>query len=204
MKHASHRHRKFRHAAAVMRRHLPPWLPAGLFLTDPRRVPDPGAVIATLPDEVGVIIRHFGRPELIQEAGELVTHCHRSGRTVLIAADPELATALKADGVHWPARMASAAAHAARWFDLNTMSVHTVHDLRRAAGLGMDAALLSAVFPSDSPSAGQPAGLMRLAATTRSAGLPLYALGGITIENVARIAPFAGAAAVSGWIEAGD
>jgi thiamine-phosphate pyrophosphorylase len=59
--------------------------------------------------------------------------------------------------------------------------------VRRAARLGADAVLLSAVFESRSPSAGQPMGPVRLAAIARSAPIPVYALGGVDMKNARRL-----------------
>ncbi len=178
---------------------MPDRLPAGFFLTDPARIENPLAAVAALPRDVGVIIRHFGQAEEIRRAGSIVRFCHETGRHVLVAADPALAGELKADGVHWPARLAPVALRHKASFQLNTMSAHTPSELRRAVSLGMDAGLVSTVFASDSPSAGQPMGVMRLAAVSNRAPIPVYALGGIGPQTITRVAPFAGAASVSGW-----
>jgi len=60
--------------------------------------------------------------------------------------------------------------------------------------------VVSAVFPSRSPSAGAPLGPMRLAALTRAAGGPVFALGGINTKNARRLlaSGVVGLAAVEG------
>ena len=201
MKHVASPARKFRNAARLASHHLPSCLPAGLFLTDPARIPDPAKTIASLPSGVGVIIRHFGQEAEIRRAGHLVEQCRREDRICLIGADPRLARALDADGVHWPARLARAAHQQARDFALNTMSAHNPSELRLALLQKMDAAIVSTVFASASASAGRPLGLARFARISARAGLPVYGLGGIDHSNAERVSRFGGFASVSGFQE---
>ncbi|WP_304169041.1 thiamine phosphate synthase, partial [Phenylobacterium aquaticum] len=60
--------------------------------------------------------------------------------------------------------------------------------------------VVSAVFPSASPSAGKPLGPVRLAAIVRRATAPVYALGGINNKTARRLLPTGviGIAAVEG------
>jgi thiamine-phosphate pyrophosphorylase len=55
---------------------------------------------------------------------------------------------------------------------------------------GLDAVVVSAIFPSRSASAGKPMGPVRLAALIRKAGTsPVYGLGGITDKTARRMIP---------------
>ena len=202
MKHGDRPSRKFRHAVRMTRQHMPAGLPAGFFLTDPVRTPDPVSTIRGLPVGVGVIFRHFGQEAALSKAPDIVRLCQRQNRKILVGADIELAIAIGADGVHWPARLAHKIPGSVRHVRLNTLSVHSVTELRRARTVGADAILVSAVYPSESPSAGAPIGPGRLRSLARTAGRPVYALGGITCDNVERIARTSGFAAISGLKEA--
>src|SRR5690349_16348011 len=76
-------------------------LPRVWFMTDPRRTPHLERTIAALPRGWGVIYRHFGAADRLAVATRLACLC--KGRLVfLVAADPELARTVRADGVHWP------------------------------------------------------------------------------------------------------
>jgi thiamine-phosphate pyrophosphorylase len=66
--------------------------------------------------------------------------------------------------------------------------------IAHAMRLGVDAVIVSAVFPSASPSARKPIGALRFRILARSAGLPTYALGGITADNAGRVGSHA-----AGW-----
>jgi thiamine-phosphate pyrophosphorylase len=87
-----------------------------------------------------------------------------------------------------------------------TAAAHSMPALIRARRAGADAALLSAVFQSRSPSAGRPLGPMRFADLVRRAGLPVYALGGVKTKNAPRLlgSGAAGLAMVEGLAEALD
>ncbi|HKR90555.1 MAG TPA: thiamine phosphate synthase, partial [Phenylobacterium sp.] len=86
-----------------------------------------------------------------------------------------------------------------RW--IVTAAAHSPAAVRRAKAAGADAAVVSAVFASRSPSAGPPIGALRLANLVRAAGLPVYALGGVNDRTAARLRSvgLAGLAAVEGF-----
>jgi len=174
-------------------------LPALFAMTDPQRTPDPLALAARLSPGSGLIFRHFGQDPLRREAERLTALCIARGVRVLIAADPELADQVGAHGVHWP----NAQLHAAWRWRLRrpgwifTASAHDPIQLRRAAR-SADAALLSPVFASQSPSAARALGLWRAAAMARGSTIPVYALGGVDGATVRRLQGLglAGAAAI--------
>jgi thiamine-phosphate pyrophosphorylase len=190
--------RKLIAAARLSAAHLPPGLPPAWFVTDPARTPDPSAIASSLPAGFGVIYRHFGAADREGVAQSLARICTRRGLTFLVAANAELAAKVGADGVHWPFRLRH---EARRWqtrFALQTVSAHSGRELQRAAGLPVDAVLLSTVFASRSASAGAALGALRFRQLVRDAGLTVYALGGMTAENAGAIAGTAGFAAVDG------
>jgi len=173
-------------------------LPPALFLTDPARTPEPETIAARLPRGFGVVYRHFGAPDREGVALRLARVCRARGLLLLIAADPDLAMRVGADGVHWPFRLGQMARRWRGRFGLQTVSAHSGRELRAAAGLPVEAVLLSAVFASNSPSAGQPMGARRFARRAARSAKPVYALGGITAQTAGRIAAWGGIAAVEG------
>jgi thiamine-phosphate pyrophosphorylase len=196
LKHQSSPKRKLLAAARAASAHLPHAIPPVLFLTDPARTPDPVRTAESLPPGWGIIYRHFGAPDAGMIAADLAHVCRARKLRLLISADPVLAMAVGAAGVHWPhARLASSR----KWrgaFALMTASSHSPAELRAIAHYPIDAALVSAVFPSNSPSAGKPLGALKLQQLVRSAPCPVFALGGVTAENAGRVSGFSGVAAV--------
>jgi len=161
LKHQATARRKWAAAIRQVETHFPPHLPPLLFLTDPQRVPDPAKVAAGLPTGSGVIYRHFGAQGRGRVARELSAVCYQRGLVLLIAADPELAEKVGADGVHWPEKLLGKARAWRGRFPLQTASAHSRRAIWRAEQAGMDAALVSAVFPSNSPSARRVMGCFR-------------------------------------------
>lgn len=181
---------------------LPGVLPPLIALTDPVRTPDVAGFARGLPDMCGLIYRHFGRPERFAEAALLAGIAREKQLVLLIAADPALAEACDADGVHWPARLAG---QARKWRrnradPVMTLSAHDRRELMMAEQAGADAALLSPVFSTRSHDGAPSLGAIRAGRLVRSCGLPVYALGGITADTAKRLSGsgFSGLAAIDG------
>ena len=172
-------------------------LPRLLFLTDPDRTPDPEAILETLPPQVGVIYRPFGAPDAVEAGRRLVAIARRRGLTLLAGADPALAEAIGADGLHLPERLANQipALRAAHPDWILTAAAHSLAAVQAARGA--DALLVSPVFPSNSPSAGAPLGVEAFTDLVAAAPAPVYALGGVTAATAARL-EFSGAAGLAG------
>lgn len=159
-------------------------------------------MVQRLPRGFGVIWRHFGESTRLTTGLALARACRRRGLVLLVANDPRLAQRIGAAGVHWPERQLRGV-RPRRPGQIETASAHSRAAIARASLRGADAVLLSAVFPSRSPSAGPPLGAMRFTSLARAAPLPVYALGGITPDNAARIATHAaGWAAIDSVVEA--
>lgn len=178
-------------------------LPRLLVFTDPVRTPDPEAVAAALPPGSALVYRSFGAVEAEAVARRLLKRVRARRAILLIGADAALATRVGAHGVHLPERAAgrARALKTARPGWVVTAAAHSPAAVRAARAAGADAAVVSAVFPSRSPSAGAPIGPLRLAQIARAGGLPLYALGGVSDATAGRLRdlPLAGLAAVEGF-----
>lgn len=157
-----------------------PNLPPLLFFTDPERTPRPWETAARLPVGCGVVFRGFGAPDALETARRLREATRARDGLLLIGLDADLADRVEADGVHLPERALDQAAGLARarpdW--RITGAAHTAEALARTAGL--DAAVLSPVFPAGGSSAERPAlGLERFRSLVAAAPVPVYGLGGI-------------------------
>jgi thiamine-phosphate pyrophosphorylase len=152
-------------------------------------MPDPEALALCLPRGSGLIYRGFGAAGAVEVARNLGRIARRRGLVLLIGAD---AVRIKGAGAHLPERMAHRA-HALKAPGarpkgmLVTAAAHSWPAIVRARRAGADAVLVSPVFASRSPSAGKPLGSHRFAALIRGAGLPAYALGGITPKNASAL-----------------
>jgi thiamine-phosphate pyrophosphorylase len=77
------------------------------------------------------------------------------------------------------------------------VSCHTPDEVVRAAAAGADYALFAPVFEKKDVPGARPAGLARLQAACQSASIPVFALGGVSLEN-ARSCVEARAAGIAG------
>ncbi|MDP8916720.1 MAG: thiamine phosphate synthase, partial [Pseudomonadota bacterium] len=107
--------------------------------------------------------------------------------------------------LHLPERMVrrlpAVRARRPRW--VLTAAAHSEGALQRAAGAGADAVLVSPVFPSRSPSAGEPLGVGRLRRMCAASAAPVIALGGVDARAASRLlrSGAAGLAVVNGWLD---
>jgi len=173
-----------------------------LAFTDPERSGDVLRLAAGLPRGSALVFRTFGAEGALNVAQALRRLTWRRGVLLLIGADVRLAHAVKADGVHLPERFVGRLPDLSGRGLLLTAAAHSPAAARRALALGADAVVVSAVMPSQSPSAGGAIGLLPLALLARSLAGPVYALGGISASNARRVAAtgVAGLAAVGAFV----
>lgn len=164
-------------------------LPPMLFFTDPERTPSPERVMERLPRGAGVVFRAFGRPDALDQGRALRRLARKQGLIFLVGGDARLARALRADGLHLPERSVPARVDRDHWPRgfITTAAAHNLAAVRRASMAGVDGVVISAIFPSTSPSASRPLGPITLASWTREAGCPVYALGGVDRSTVQKI-----------------
>ena len=174
--------------AAEVRRGQGPVPPPLLFFTDPERTPRPWETAARLPAGAVVVYRAFGAPDAAVTAGRLRRATREAGVMLLIGLDVDLAEEVEADGLHLPDR-ALGRAKATREAHPGWLLTGAAHAGDSPAALaGLDAAVLSPVFPAGGASARRPAlGIEAFAAQARSAPCPVYALGGIDAGNAHRL-----------------
>lgn len=178
-----------------------PGVPSLYFFTDPVRTPDPVDVARRLPRGTAVVYRHFGAEDRARVARQLATLCRSRGLALLIGADAELANTCGADGVHWPERLLPE--HRGSAFRFVTAAAHDAKAVARASAAGLDACVLSPIFPSASASAQTELGLFIASQIALASAIPVIALGGVTAGNATRLSGrgFAGVAAVDAFLE---
>lgn len=184
-------------------------------ITDRRLVPDlvrhAAAALGGLPPGAAAIQlreKDLGGRDLLAIARDLVTVCRAHGQRLVVNDRIDVALAAGADGVHLPA--AGVTAEDARRLlgsgALVGVSCHSARDVARALAGGASYATFSPVYdtPSKRPY-GPPVGLDALREAARL-GLPLVALGGVTVARApeVRAAGAAGVAAIRAWLEAPD
>jgi len=178
-------------------------------MTDWQRVPNPLAAINRLPAGSGVIFRHYEAETKIKIAHAVKDLCNKNNLLLIVAGDYDLASNIDADGLHLPEFILHNPPLNVRLWQrsptkLLTATAHSLISIRKCAALGVDAALVSPVFPTAShPETNfgkQTLGALGLTRMSRSSPVPVYALGGITQQNAAQLlkTPARGIAGISG------
>ena len=181
-------------------------LPPLILMTDEIRLSNPIAAAAELPKGSAIIVRHRDARARHMLAEQLKRIVEQRKLVLLISGDAQLARGINADGLHLPERDAG---HAAHWKALRpqwliTVAAHSFAALATAARTGADAALLAPVFPTLSHSDRAALGGSRFRFMSRSARVPVYALGGINAKTAAALigTSLAGIAAIEGLLPA--
>ena len=130
---------------------------------------------------------HLSPHEYQQYAKQISVLCHRYDAKLLLNADPEWVSACGADGVHLNSRRLT------DWrrrplgneYWIGT-SCHNADELNRAASMGADFAVLSPVARTTSHPDAEPLGWDVFSRLCTGASLPVYALGGMRVQDQVR------------------
>ena len=120
----------------------------------------------------------MSRDEFVDLAREAVALVHRAGARILVNADAALARRVGADGVHLTSNQLNSLS-ARPELPLCGASCHTAAELRAAAALGADFAVLGSVCPTPTHPEADLLGWEKFRQLALDAALPVYALGGI-------------------------
>ena len=181
-----------------------PPLPALILMTDQDRLPDPVAAARALPKGSAIILRHTDAKTRAALACRLVAVARARRFMLLIAGDAQLAAAIGANGLHLPEARAREAAYwrALRPEWIITAAAHSARAIATAERAGADAVLLAPVFPTASHPGRESLGALKVRAMAQRTALPVYALGGINAQTIARLkgSRLAGIAAIEGLV----
>jgi thiamine-phosphate pyrophosphorylase len=180
-----------------------PWL---YYITDRKQLP-PGGLIAAVRralrcgvDFVQVREKDLPDRDLYGLVRKIVAAAHAAGRLALVNGRADIALAAGADGVHLPAsglRPDDIRSWVPASF-LVGVSVHSLHEARRAERLGADYILAGPVYPTPSKLRfGKPLGPLALSRICRTVDIPVFALGGIHAQHIRQVVA-AGAAGIAG------
>lgn len=175
-------------------------------MTDPKRTPSPVKTVLALPEKTVIIYRHFGADDREIVAAQLREVTHGKTQQLLIGADPELAKQVRADGVHFTRDATLKQPHIWRekrpdWL-ITMAGLKGIQDYKGKLSV-LDGLFISSVFPSKSPSAGEPVGVESLTRLQAELGVPIFALGGITAETAPSLigSGISGLAAIDGILK---
>lgn len=174
--------------------------------------PEPGADFLDRLDRVLVRgarllqLRAKALPEAdyLELARTVCAHTRACGAQVLLNADPALVAAAGAHGVHLDGQRLGALAARPLPHDLwVAASCHNAAQLAQAVRIGADFVVLGPVLPTASHPGAPSLGWERLHTLTETTALPVFALGGLRVDDLTRAweAGAQGIAAIRGFWE---
>jgi thiamine-phosphate pyrophosphorylase len=167
------------------KRNSPSKLSPLVLLTDPLRMKDINNSIKKLPRGSALVYRHFGEMGYQKKAEGLRELTLKQNIQFLIGNDPDLALAVKADGVHFsrdPELVAPNIWRAKKPDWLISMAGIKTGSYKSDLAI-LDGLLISSVFQSSSLSAGTPIGIDGLKRKMKNLCCPVFAMGGINKKN---------------------
>jgi len=176
-------------------------VPHLIFITDQTRATDPIDVCLNLPAGSIIICRDYDHPDRIGLAKSLRTITRKLSQFLLVAGDPDLAHIVGADGFHMPEYQLMEPPSLTS-FGLVSAACHDHRALCRAERLGVDFALVSPVFETDSHPDKRALGVHRFTRLVSRSKVPVAALGGIQQSNAMKLRhlPLMGVAAIGAFI----
>jgi thiamine-phosphate pyrophosphorylase len=165
-----------------------------IFITDQASQARPEHVIEKLTKGSMVIFRDYDQQNRAELGTALSYICRAKEIKFLVAADLTLCLMLKAHGIHLPEHMIGEAQNIRQHHPelFITASAHNEQAVKKAVDFGVDAILLSPIFPTkshpetfDDPSL--TIGTDRLKNICEKYNIALYALGGVTTETAIKL-----------------
>ncbi len=129
--------------------------------------------------------KKLSRDELRSLTRRVVALAHARGAKVLLNGDVAMAQETGADGVQLTSSQLAELSERPT-VDWCAASCHSAEELRHAEELGCDFALLSPVLPTQSHPGAAHLGWGNFAAIVLGSSIPVYALGGLTHEDIQR------------------
>jgi 8-oxo-dGTP diphosphatase len=129
---------------------------------------------------------HLPPEQLAEFAAAVVVRCRARGAKTVVNAEPALARDCGADGVHLNGRRLHALAQRPLHPDMLVgASCHNAAELAQAERIGADFAVLSPVAHTASHPEAEPLGWDRFRLLSAAHALPVYALGGMRLSDLA-------------------
>lgn len=157
-------------------------LPNLWLLSDARNDAVLEAALATLPRGNAFVFRHYHLDPPARRArfDRLAEICRLCDHLIVLSGTSQEAQEWGADGAYGPARKLGKAAGIGRY-----ATVHDLLEMSRAERFGVDALLLSPVFPTRSHPGGGCLGKKTFLFMASKANVPVIALGGMNAERAA-------------------
>lgn len=156
-----------------------------------------------------IVLREKDLPEAEYRtlAQEVLPRCAQYGVSCILHTHAEITRELGVRGIHLPLHvLRELTAEQRDWFETMGASCHSMEDVAEAERLGCTYVTLGHIFATDCKKGLPPRGLELLRTVCANSHLPVYAIGGISEDNLASVreAGAAGACLMSGLMRCPD
>ena len=126
----------------------------------------------------------------------VVAECRKQNMTLLINSDLPLFDA-EADGIHLSSRALMIATERPTDYEWIAASCHNLRELKHAEDIGVDFVVLAPILPTPTHPNTVPLGWEAMAELMENVNLPVFALGGLKIQDIDRVV-YAGGQGIAG------
>ncbi len=123
----------------------------------------------------------------IVKIGNLIKEITQNRALFFLNGNPKLANKIKADGVHLPERKLYLLASDIPRGLIIGRSIHSKKTAIEAKKAGSDLLIAGSIFKTDSHPGTNPSGLKLIEIISKSVGMPILGIGGITVNNVGSV-----------------
>jgi len=161
-------------------------LPKMFFFTDRKRFDNIFRIVQNLPKNSAVIIREYdlSGAQRLDFALKISDIAKKKSLKVWVGKDWKLANKIKADGVHLSDQEGFGWIGNSSKNLLVSCACHSEKSVRKAQKYGSDLIFYSPIFTTKSHPKQQPIGSLKLRNLTSKISTPIYALGGVSENNV--------------------
>lgn len=157
----------------------------------------------------GIILREKDLPpeEYTALARQVLQLCEKHGVPCILHSYPQTAYVLSCSALHMPLHLLEQMEKGEQYkFTVLGASCHSVEDAKKAQALGCTYITAGHVFATQCKPGLEPRGLDFLRSVCRAVDIPVYAIGGISPENISQVreAGAVGGCVMSGLMESAD
>lgn len=148
-------------------------------------------------------IKGLSTDEVRQFLETVIPKCKEKGITLLVNSAVKIADEIIVDGIHLTSFDLLACKKRPANYQWVAASCHNTYELQHAVNIGVDFVVLAPVLPTQSHPDTEPLGWDMFSKLVAEVNLPVYALGGMTIQDIstAQTAGAQGIAGISAFLE---
>ena len=132
-------------------------------------------------------LKSLSAEKAVEFIGQAYPLCRQAGASLLINSSVQGYQSLSSDGIHLTSRHLWALSERPKVRGWVAVSCHNAAELQQAQKLGVDFAVLAPVLPTATHPGAKPMGWERFSELVERVNIPVYALGGLSMDDMAEV-----------------